>query len=94
MHKKFFYLEVEMKKKIDVAEILLNEFLNRVPDERENLNIDTKIKLETEFVASLTKTQKQNYQKLLDEIYRCEMFHDRALVDYVLSFMGSIFSKN
>ena len=51
-----------MKKKIDVAEILLNEFLNRVPDERENLHIDTKIKLENEFVASLTKTQKQNYQ--------------------------------
>ncbi len=79
-----------MKKKIDAVEILLNEFNNRVLDDREKLFEDEKNKLESEFVDSLSNVQRQKYSKLCEEIYRCEMFHDRILIELVLSFVGSI----
>ena len=79
-----------MKKKIDAVEILLNEFNGRVLDDREKLFEDEKNKLESEFVDSLSNAQRQKYSKLCEEIYRCEMFHDRILIELVLSFVGSI----
>lgn len=79
-----------MKKKIDAVEMLLNEFNGRVPDDREKLFEDAKNKLESEFVSSLNNSQKQKYNRLCDEFCRCEMFHDRILIEFVLSFVSSI----
>lgn len=79
-----------MKKKIDAVEMLLNEFNGRVSDDREKLFEDEKNKLESEFVSSLNNSQKQKYNRLCDEFYRCGMFHDRVLIEFVLSFVGSI----
>ena len=73
---------------------LFKEFLLAADDflkSKDNINFeDEKNKLESEFVDSLSNVQRQKYSKLCEEIYRCEMFHDRILIELVLSFVGSI----
>lgn len=80
--------------KVDVVELLLNEFTSRVLDDREKcLGVDRE-QLEKEFVFSLNKQQKQKYGKLCQSKEREELFHDRILIEYVLSFISCIFKTD
>lgn len=73
----------------DIVTTILHELRHLYQIEQAELG-DQFFLLESEFVYSLNNSQKQKYNRLCDEFYRCGMFHDRILIEFVLSFVGSI----
>ncbi len=82
---------MQMKRKIDIKEVIIELFDGRLTDDKESKMIKKLADLENKFVGKLSQEEKVEYEKLEVLKNDIQVLTEEKLVEFCLNFFKSIF---